>query len=168
MLGSASAHAIDEMLMYTHETQHEKIIRGLAMGLALVMYGREEGVRLRALSPLCCCCAFSRLCPNLRIAAGGRAGGPAAAGQGSDPAVRGDVHGGARVRRHRQQRCPAPPPPRRRLRRQRRRPPRRRHRHRYAESPPRGASDRSTPRRVLDVPPAARLPAPGLSAGRLL
>jgi 26S proteasome regulatory subunit N2 len=30
------------MLTYAHETQHEKIIRGLALGLALVMFGREE------------------------------------------------------------------------------------------------------------------------------
>ena len=30
------------MLTYAHETQHEKIIRGLAIGLALVMFGREE------------------------------------------------------------------------------------------------------------------------------
>eukprot|EP01113_Clastostelium_recurvatum_P036086 TRINITY_DN509_c0_g1_i1.p1 TRINITY_DN509_c0_g1~~TRINITY_DN509_c0_g1_i1.p1 ORF type:complete len:961 (+),score=274.09 TRINITY_DN509_c0_g1_i1:139-3021(+) len=43
MLGSASEKAISEMLAYAHETQHEKIIRGLAMGMALVMYGREEG-----------------------------------------------------------------------------------------------------------------------------
>eukprot|EP01102_Stenamoeba_stenopodia_P013510 TRINITY_DN4394_c0_g1_i1.p1 TRINITY_DN4394_c0_g1~~TRINITY_DN4394_c0_g1_i1.p1 ORF type:complete len:951 (-),score=235.34 TRINITY_DN4394_c0_g1_i1:34-2886(-) len=42
MLGTASAKALDEMLAYAHETQHEKIIRGLAMGIALVMYGREE------------------------------------------------------------------------------------------------------------------------------
>lgn len=31
------------MLDYAHETQHEKIIRGLAMGIALIMYGKEEG-----------------------------------------------------------------------------------------------------------------------------
>ena len=43
MLGTASETAIEEMFTYAHETQHEKIIRGLAMGLALVMYGREEG-----------------------------------------------------------------------------------------------------------------------------
>jgi len=43
MLGSASEKAISEMLAYAHETQHEKIIRGLAMGISLVMYGREEG-----------------------------------------------------------------------------------------------------------------------------
>ncbi|KAM3268507.1 hypothetical protein P3S67_031448 [Capsicum chacoense] len=31
-----------EMLAYAHETQHEKIIRGLALGIALTVYGREE------------------------------------------------------------------------------------------------------------------------------
>jgi 26S proteasome regulatory subunit N2 len=33
---------VGEMLTYAHDTQHEKIIRGLAIGCALVMYGREE------------------------------------------------------------------------------------------------------------------------------
>eukprot|EP01027_Heterolobosea_sp_BB2_P000752 GEZU01001099.1.p1 GENE.GEZU01001099.1~~GEZU01001099.1.p1 ORF type:complete len:900 (-),score=305.42 GEZU01001099.1:245-2944(-) len=42
MAGSASEKAIEEMLAYAHETQHEKIIRGLAMGIAMTMYGREE------------------------------------------------------------------------------------------------------------------------------
>lgn len=41
MLGSNSPTAIEEMLVYAHETQHEKIVRGLAMGLALLVYGRE-------------------------------------------------------------------------------------------------------------------------------
>lgn len=39
---SADAHAT-EMLAYAHDTNHEKIIRGLAVGLALLCYGREEG-----------------------------------------------------------------------------------------------------------------------------
>jgi len=34
--------AIEEMLGYAHDTAHEKIIRGLAIGIALCMYGREE------------------------------------------------------------------------------------------------------------------------------
>ncbi|KAJ3005211.1 proteasome regulatory particle base subunit [Thoreauomyces humboldtii] len=42
MLGTASSKAIDEMLQYAHETQHEKIIRGLAIGISMIMYGREE------------------------------------------------------------------------------------------------------------------------------
>ena len=29
-------------LQYAHETQHEKILRGLAVGIALTMYGRLE------------------------------------------------------------------------------------------------------------------------------
>ncbi|CAG8688334.1 13834_t:CDS:10, partial [Gigaspora margarita] len=42
MLGTASQKAIEEMLQYAHETQHEKIIRGLAIGISLIMYGKEE------------------------------------------------------------------------------------------------------------------------------
>jgi 26S proteasome regulatory subunit N2 len=42
MLGSGSEKALDEMLQYARETQHEKIIRGLAMGIAFLMYGRAE------------------------------------------------------------------------------------------------------------------------------
>lgn len=42
MLGSASETAVQEMLQYAHDTQHEKIIRSLAMGIALLMYGKEE------------------------------------------------------------------------------------------------------------------------------
>ncbi|CAE6441981.1 unnamed protein product [Rhizoctonia solani] len=42
MLGSGAATATDEMLAYAHETQHEKIIRGLAIGVAFLYYGRQE------------------------------------------------------------------------------------------------------------------------------
>lgn len=42
MLGTASSAAIDEMLQYAHETQHEKIIRGLGIGIALIVYGRQQ------------------------------------------------------------------------------------------------------------------------------
>jgi 26S proteasome regulatory subunit N2 len=42
MLGSGNSKALDEMIQYAHETQHEKIIRGLAVGIALIMYAREE------------------------------------------------------------------------------------------------------------------------------
>ncbi len=62
MLGTGSAQAIDDMvqvclnrrnkimripgfffvLQYAQETQHEKILRGLAIGIALVQYGRLE------------------------------------------------------------------------------------------------------------------------------
>ncbi|KAL6189619.1 hypothetical protein ACLB2K_041005 [Fragaria x ananassa] len=41
MVGTASEKA-NEMLTYAHETSHEKIIRGLALGIALTVYGREE------------------------------------------------------------------------------------------------------------------------------
>jgi len=42
MLGTANSKAITEMLQYAQETQHEKIIRGLAIGIALIMYGAED------------------------------------------------------------------------------------------------------------------------------
>ena len=42
MLGSASDKALEDMLAYAHDTQHEKIIRGLAVGIALIMAGRLE------------------------------------------------------------------------------------------------------------------------------
>ncbi|KAJ8620332.1 hypothetical protein MRB53_028861 [Persea americana] len=41
MVGTTSEKA-SEMLAYAHDTQHEKIIRGLALGIALTVYGREE------------------------------------------------------------------------------------------------------------------------------
>ncbi|KAL9625002.1 MAG: hypothetical protein Q9160_000731 [Pyrenula sp. 1 TL-2023] len=42
MLGSGNLKALADMIQYAHETQHEKIVRGLAMGMALMMYGRQE------------------------------------------------------------------------------------------------------------------------------
>ena len=42
MLGTGNPKAVEEMLEYAHETSHEKITRGLAMGLALLFYGKEE------------------------------------------------------------------------------------------------------------------------------
>ena len=42
MLGSKSATAIEDMVAYAQETQHEKILRGLAVGISLVMFGRLE------------------------------------------------------------------------------------------------------------------------------
>ncbi|XP_062005326.1 26S proteasome non-ATPase regulatory subunit 1 homolog A-like [Rosa rugosa] len=41
MVGTVSEKA-SEMLAYAHETQEEKTIRGLALGIALTVYGREE------------------------------------------------------------------------------------------------------------------------------
>ncbi|KAL1305251.1 hypothetical protein AAFC00_002166 [Neodothiora populina] len=43
MLGTGNIKALEDMIQYAHDTQHEKIVRGLAMGMALIMYGREEG-----------------------------------------------------------------------------------------------------------------------------
>lgn len=42
MLGTGNIKALEDMVQYTHDTQHEKIVRGLAMGMALIMYGRQE------------------------------------------------------------------------------------------------------------------------------
>jgi 26S proteasome regulatory subunit N2 len=42
MMGSANQYVIQDLLMYAHETQHEKIIRSIAIALALVLYGKEE------------------------------------------------------------------------------------------------------------------------------
>ncbi|RFU30351.1 hypothetical protein B7463_g5995, partial [Scytalidium lignicola] len=43
MLGTGNIKALEDMITYAHETQHEKIVRGLAIGMALIMYGRQEG-----------------------------------------------------------------------------------------------------------------------------
>ena len=42
MLGTAAPEPVREMLVYARETQHEKIIRGLAIGVAFIYYGRQE------------------------------------------------------------------------------------------------------------------------------
>lgn len=42
MLGTGNIKALEEMIQYAHDTQHEKIVRGLAMGMALIMYARQE------------------------------------------------------------------------------------------------------------------------------
>ncbi|PIB01903.1 26S proteasome non-ATPase regulatory subunit 1 [Cercospora beticola] len=42
MLGTGNLRALDDMIQYAHDTQHEKIVRGLALGVALIMYGRQE------------------------------------------------------------------------------------------------------------------------------
>ena len=42
MIGTASPIALEDMINYARDTQHEKIQRGLAVGIALVMYGRME------------------------------------------------------------------------------------------------------------------------------
>jgi 26S proteasome regulatory subunit N2 len=42
MLGSKNASSIEDMVAYAQESQHEKILRGLAVGIAFTMYGRLE------------------------------------------------------------------------------------------------------------------------------
>lgn len=42
MLETGSQKALDEMLQYAHETEHEKIVRGLAIGMAMINIHREE------------------------------------------------------------------------------------------------------------------------------
>ncbi|KAG5421301.1 RPN2 [Candida metapsilosis] len=42
LLGSGNEQATSDMLTYALETQHENIIRSLAIGIALLHYGREE------------------------------------------------------------------------------------------------------------------------------
>lgn len=42
MLGGGQAAAIEDMVAYAQESQHEKILRGLAVGVAFTMYGRLE------------------------------------------------------------------------------------------------------------------------------
>jgi 26S proteasome regulatory subunit N2 len=41
-LGTGEQSCLETMLEYAHETQHEKIIRGLAIGVAFICYGRQE------------------------------------------------------------------------------------------------------------------------------
>ncbi|UKZ75766.1 hypothetical protein TrVFT333_003460 [Trichoderma virens FT-333] len=43
MLGTGNVKALEDMITYAHETTHEKIVRGVAIGMALIMYGRQEG-----------------------------------------------------------------------------------------------------------------------------
>ncbi|KAK6347340.1 proteasome regulatory particle base subunit [Orbilia brochopaga] len=42
MLGTANGQAIEEMRAYAHETGREKVKRGLALGMALVYYSKQE------------------------------------------------------------------------------------------------------------------------------
>jgi len=42
MVGSKSQRIIPEILAYAHDTQHEKIIRGCAIALAMMMFKQEE------------------------------------------------------------------------------------------------------------------------------
>jgi 26S proteasome regulatory subunit N2 len=42
MLGSMNEQAIEDMRGYARETQHEKILRGLALGISFLCFGRLE------------------------------------------------------------------------------------------------------------------------------
>ncbi|POS84866.1 ARM repeat-containing protein [Erysiphe pulchra] len=42
MLGTGNIKALEEMITYAHDTQHEKTVRGLAVGMSLIMYGCQE------------------------------------------------------------------------------------------------------------------------------
>lgn len=42
LLGSRNEQAIQDLITYAHDTQHEKIIRAIAISLSLIMYGAEE------------------------------------------------------------------------------------------------------------------------------
>jgi 26S proteasome regulatory subunit N2 len=42
MLGSRNEQAIEDLVTYAHDTQHEKIIRAIALSLALIVYGSAE------------------------------------------------------------------------------------------------------------------------------
>lgn len=42
MLGTGDNEVLEDMVQYVHETQHDKTVRGCALGMALIMYGRQE------------------------------------------------------------------------------------------------------------------------------
>ncbi|XP_021963338.1 26S proteasome non-ATPase regulatory subunit 1 [Folsomia candida] len=43
MLGSMNETAVTDMIAYARETQHEKILRGLALGISFLCFGKLEG-----------------------------------------------------------------------------------------------------------------------------
>ena len=42
LLGSGDVKALEDMIAYAHETERDKTVRGIALGIALIMYGRQE------------------------------------------------------------------------------------------------------------------------------
>lgn len=42
LIGSKNSQAIEDLVTYAHDTQHEKIIRAIAIALSLIVYGSEE------------------------------------------------------------------------------------------------------------------------------
>ncbi|KAJ3279081.1 proteasome regulatory particle base subunit [Borealophlyctis nickersoniae] len=83
------------MLQYDHETQHEKMIRGLALGISMIMYGREEEADV-LIEQLCSdkvgavalCCIFSLYSPFSHTAAVAMA----YSGTGNNKAIRRLLH----------------------------------------------------------------------------
>jgi 26S proteasome regulatory subunit N2 len=41
-MGTLNNMAMNDMIAAAHDTTHEKIIRGLAVGVSFIVYGREE------------------------------------------------------------------------------------------------------------------------------
>ena len=42
MAGTLNENVIQELITYAHETDHEKIIRAIAVAISMVVLGREE------------------------------------------------------------------------------------------------------------------------------
>ena len=42
LLGSGNVGALKDMITYAQDTEHDKTVRGLALGMALIMYARQE------------------------------------------------------------------------------------------------------------------------------
>ncbi|KAI9726290.1 MAG: proteasome regulatory particle base subunit [Chrysothrix sp. TS-e1954] len=42
LLGSGDIKALESLITYAHETEHDKTVRGIALGMALIMYARQE------------------------------------------------------------------------------------------------------------------------------
>ena len=40
--GSKDSQAIEDLVTYAHDTHHEKIVRAIAMSLAMIVYGTEQ------------------------------------------------------------------------------------------------------------------------------
>jgi len=40
--GAKDSQAIEDLVTYAHDTHHEKIVRAIAMALAMIVYGTEE------------------------------------------------------------------------------------------------------------------------------
>lgn len=124
MLASNNSQATEDMVGYAQETAHEKTVRGLCVGISLLMYGRLEEAEPLISQLLQFASSTSPPLPSAlpvgeRVGAGQGQGAAAAPGGGlrAGAGVRGDGEGG---------RGAAAAPPRR-LRPQRRRPPGRRH-----------------------------------------